>query len=218
MAETLYARVRRLVSANINDIVDTLEKSQAEAVMKEAVREVDRAIDEVRAELGKAIGKQHHIHRTIELTEKKIAELVEKSAFAVKQNRDDLAEAAIARQVDLEAQIPALKSEAEAAHSEQMRLEEFVAALTGRKHDMEAELRAFEEASREAEAVAGSNSAVPEQRVNRAQSAFDRAMKGATGIGSNASTAGTAAKIAELDQMSRAQVIADRLANLKQSA
>ena len=218
MSENLYVRVRRLVSANVNDLVDTLEKAQAEAVMKEAIREVDRAAEEVRAELGKAIAKQHHIRRTIEMTAKKIADLRDKAVFAVKQGRDDLAEAAVARMVDLEAQIPVLSAAAEEARAGQLKLEEFVAALGGRKRDMEADLKAFEEARRIAESAMGTISSMPEQRAGRAQQAFDRTMKSASGLNAAKPAPGNASQLAELEQMSRAQAIAGRLADLKKSA
>ena len=72
MTETLFVRVKRIVSANINDVVDNMEKSQAEIVMKEAIREVEKATEEVRAELGKAMARGHHANNTSEITKKKV--------------------------------------------------------------------------------------------------------------------------------------------------
>jgi phage shock protein A len=217
MSETLFVRVKRIVSANINDVVDNMEKAQAEIVMKEAIREVDKATDEVRAELGKAMAKGHHANSTIEQTKKKIADLSEKAKFAIEQKRDDLAEAALARQIDLEAQIPVLDAVIADAKIEQGKLEEFVAALNGRKREMQADLKSFEEA-RIANAVdAASSTNTTSDRVNKAEAVFDRAMKSASGLEAMR-TPGTAVKIAELEQLARARSIADRLADLKKSA
>lgn len=217
MSETLFVRVKRIVSANINDVVDNMEKAQAEIVMKEAIREVDRAIDEVRAELGKALARGHHAHNTIESTTKKIAELTDKARFAVEQKRDDLAEAAISRQVDLEAQIPVLEAVVAEAKTDQTKLEEFVAALNGRKREMQADLKSFEEARMAAAAEVSNGVNSTGERVNKAEAVFDRAMKSASGIEAQR-TPGTAVKIAELEQLARSKSISDRLALLKKSA
>ena len=50
MAESIFMRVRRLISASVEDAVDAMERAGGPSVMREAIREVDRAIDEVRAE------------------------------------------------------------------------------------------------------------------------------------------------------------------------
>ena len=52
MAENIASRVGRLISGTANMVVDTVENMAPEMVMEEAIREVDRAIDDVRAELG----------------------------------------------------------------------------------------------------------------------------------------------------------------------
>ncbi|HKG83144.1 MAG TPA: hypothetical protein VKB16_08320 [Beijerinckiaceae bacterium] len=50
MAESIFLRVRRLISGSIEDSVDAMERAGGTSVMREAIREVDRAIDEVRSE------------------------------------------------------------------------------------------------------------------------------------------------------------------------
>ena len=51
MAESIFTRVSRIFSARVEDAVDRMEQAGGEAVMREAVREADRAIDEVKAQL-----------------------------------------------------------------------------------------------------------------------------------------------------------------------
>ena len=53
-------RVTRLISGSVNSIVDAVENASPETVMKEAIREIDRAIDEVRDHLGLAIANRHN--------------------------------------------------------------------------------------------------------------------------------------------------------------
>ena len=49
MAESIFARVSRLLSATAEDTVDRMEQAGGDAVMREAIREADRAIDQVKA-------------------------------------------------------------------------------------------------------------------------------------------------------------------------
>ncbi|MBA1879007.1 hypothetical protein HLX94_24455, partial [Escherichia coli] len=48
MAESVFLRVRRLLSAKVEDSVDAMERANSDGTMREAIREVDRAMDEVR--------------------------------------------------------------------------------------------------------------------------------------------------------------------------
>ena len=45
LLESVFARVQRLLSAKVEDTVDRMETAGGEGVMREAIREVDRAID-----------------------------------------------------------------------------------------------------------------------------------------------------------------------------
>lgn len=55
MSETLARRVGRLVSGGFHALADAAENLMPEAVMNESIREIERAIDEVRAELGRVL-------------------------------------------------------------------------------------------------------------------------------------------------------------------
>lgn len=218
MTETLVVRVKRIVSANISDVVDRMEKSQAEIVMKEAVREVDRAISDIRMEQGKALQRGKQAFNQIESYTAKLANLSEKLDFAVAQGRDDLAKAAIGRQVDFEAQIKVLTEAAADSDAEQGKLAEYVVALDARKRDMEAELKIIAQAKAEAEA------AMPEAlkkdgplaRADNAVDAFKRAMESANHLaGAKSASQEDAAKLAELDKLSHAEMIERRLQEVK---
>jgi phage shock protein A len=217
MSEGLLVRVKRIVSGNIHDVVDRMEKSQAEIVMKEALREIERAIEDVRSEQGKSHLKSKQAEKQIELLNRKILELIEKTQFAIDQDRDDLAKAAIARQVDFEAQIPVIKSVQIDAIDEQAKLAECVAALTGRKREMIEEIKSLAQARNSAEELglpSGANKITPMQRAENATNAFQRAGNGVSsvvGIGSE-----DAAKIAELERLKFNQLIHERLLAAKQ--
>jgi phage shock protein A len=219
MTESLVLRVKRIVSGSVNGLVDSMESAAAESVMREAIREVDRTIDEVRDELGSVIAARHRANRILVLNRGKIEELAAKVKVAVDQNRDDLAEAAIARQIDLEAQIPVLQDTLNEASTRQHELEGYVAALGGRKREMEQDLKAFVAARQDAATTPGGETVtakinVAERRVENAQSAFDRAFGGNI-AGMPKIDRSATAKLNELEVMIRATEVANRLAAVK---
>src|SRR3954451_7958424 len=103
MAESIFARVSRLLSATAEDAVDRMEKAGGDAVMREAIREADRAIDQVKAERESTMARRLQAARQHKMLMDRAEELTTKAKFALSQGRDDLAEAALARQVDFEA-------------------------------------------------------------------------------------------------------------------
>lgn len=224
MSEGLISRVRRLVSGSVNDLVDTIENAAPEAVMRETIREVDGAIEDVRGELGQVVANRHHANKRLMETSAKHEELAEKAAFAVDQGRDELAEAAIARQLDMEAQIPVLEATLKELSGKQGELEGYVSALLARKREMETDLQTYlasqaaqKSAANGADgADATAKGTTTAGRVDRAESTFQRVMHGASGIGATvASDADTAAKLAELEQVARTHRVQERLAALK---
>src|SRR5258708_21757667 len=58
MAESIFARVSRLLSASVEDAVDRMEQAGGDAVMREAIREADRAIDQVKTELQSTMARR----------------------------------------------------------------------------------------------------------------------------------------------------------------
>lgn len=220
MAESLSARVSRIVSATIEHAVDERERRGGTVVMAETIREVDRIVDEVRAEQGAAAVRRLQAARQEKLVAERLGKLEDKARFALGQGRDDLAEAAIAQQVDLEAQFATLRTVQADAAEEEARMSECLQSLNNRKAELEDALRTFELASREAGVdVAGGpcRDAARERKVERAQAAFDRAAGGAGAINAARTDAATAAKVGEIDALQRQATIADRLAALREA-
>jgi phage shock protein A len=221
MAEPIILRVRRLLSGRIEDAVDAMERANSDGTMREAIREVDRSIDEVRADQEKAMTRRLQATRQQAMIVKKGEELTVKAKFALQEGREDLAEGALARQVDLEAQSGQLDSIQELAREEEAKLEESLAALRSRKQQMEEALAAF--AIARADASLGgdgglTNAQSVEKTVERAEAAFDRAMTGAGGVAFNRGDVKSINSVAEIDTMQRGATIAARLAALKQDA
>lgn len=220
MVESIATRVKRILSASVVDLVDRLETAKAESVMKETIREVEQVIDEARVEMSRAAAKRLQSVRQAQLVREKIDDLAKRARDALTQSREDLAQAAIARQIELEAQLVTLADTERSAANEEQQFERDVAALVARKKEMEESLEAFVAARREAErdcGVAAKPGEKPlDRRAEKSVAAFERAMKTAGDISPMAAVdADTSAKLAELDVVLSQKQISERLAAMK---
>lgn len=219
MNESITGRVSRIISGGLNALVDAVENTAPETVMEQAVREIDSAIDEVRNELGRVISNKHLANTRLMEENRKHEALSEQIEVAVKEKRDDLAGAAIAKQLDIEAQIPVLETAIADNHDEEQELERYIVALQAKQREMREELRQFR-ASRE-KAVADTSGATasqrsPNQRVEKASATFDRIIEANTGLpGSGAGDRENMARLAELEELARNNRIKERLAEIK---
>ena len=225
MYENIAVRVGRIISGSMNALVDAVENAAPELVMEEAIREVDAAIGDVRSELGKIIATKHLANTRLMDENRAHEALIEKIELAVAQGRDDLAEVAIAKQLDIEAQIPVLERTIAECAEKEKELEGYISALQAKKREMREELAQFA-ATRKAAAANASASqggagagASASQKAEKAVSAFDRVMEKNAGVpGSGMPTATDAAKLAELDELARSNRIRERLAAMKAKA
>jgi phage shock protein A len=219
MSESIFMRVRRVLSGRVEDRVDEMERSNNDTVMREAVREVVRAIDEVRHDQQAAMVRRLQAARQEETLAKKVEELTSKARFALGEGREDLAEGALARQIELEEQTGRLKSIQEHAKIEEEKLEESLSALRARKSQMEEALAAFSIAKTEASFGGddgGARSTIErDRRLENAEAAFDRAMTGGGGIGFTRGDAESINQVAEIDKIQRKASVSERLAALK---
>ncbi|HYD99126.1 MAG TPA: PspA/IM30 family protein [Alphaproteobacteria bacterium] len=216
MAESIFVRVRRVVAGGVGSALDTAERLGGTSVMRQAIRDLDAAVDRARAEGDAARTRRLQAGRQLQLCRKQLATLKEQARFALARDRADLAEAAIARQLDVESRIAALaKAEAD-AQAEESRLTQSAAELKLRRGHMDDELRAFEAAQR-ASALAGEGPGSADSRLKRraerAEEAFERALAAAGGTAGT--SPGTAAKVAELEALQKEAAIAERLAALR---
>lgn len=221
MAGGLTTRVGRIISGSINALVDAVEDAAPEVVMEQAIREIDSAIDDVRSELGKAIAAKHLANKRLSEKNSRHEELAEKIEVAVSEGRDDLAEAAISNQLDIEAQIPVLEHTIAECGEREKKLEGYITALQAKKREMRDDLKNYRETTSasvvEAAHDGRANSAGKVNRaVAQATSAFDRILEKQTGLGGmKTADAKNAAKMAELEQLTRDNRVKERLAALK---
>jgi phage shock protein A len=214
VSEPIFVRVRRVLRATAEDSVDALERASGTSLMREAIRQVARALDEVRTEQEALAARIALAKRQQGQARERIADLEDKARFSLGKGRDDLAEAALSRQLDLEAGLARLDRVQADAAEQALRLDECTAALAARKAQMEAELAAFEAAR--ADTVLGGDGPTQrdqalQRKVDRAQETFDRVMAGAGGK----PAAPADAKEAEIDALRRSAAVAERLAALR---
>lgn len=219
MAESIGIRVGRIIAGSVHALIDAVENAAPEMVMEQAIREVDEVIDDVRAELGRAAANKHLAATRLMEENRKHEEFAAQIELAVAQGRDDLASAAIARQLDIEAQIPVLETTITDCQAKEKELEGYIAALQAKKREMQEAARQYAASRAQAQApgaaqpAAGSSTA----KVERAESAFDRVLQKQAGISglSPVPDRATASKLAELNDMARSNRIQERLAAVK---
>ena len=222
MAESIGTRVGRIIAGSVHALVDAVENAAPEMVMEQAIREVDEAIDDVRAELGRAAANKHLASTRLMEENRKHEELGAQIELAVGQARDDLASAAIARQLDIEAQIPVLEATIADCQGKEKELEGYIAALQAKKREMQDAVRQFAASRAQAQAPGAPQPAASSStaRVERAESAFDRVLQKQAGVSGSSPVPdrATASKLADLNDMARSNRIQERLAAVKAKA
>ena len=219
MSETISRRVGRLVSGGFHALIDAAENLAPEAVMNESIREIERAVDEVRAELGKVLAQKHLAAKKMADESNRHEAIDANLQAAVDAGRDDLAEAGIAEQMDIEARLPILENTIADCAAQEKELEGFIAALQAKKREMQQQLqdwRAAQQSMGTGKTAGGNGSDLNRiaRDAEKSGNAFDRVMGRQNSVHSSTDAA-QLAKLKELEDLSRNNRIAERLAALK---
>lgn len=226
MADSLGARVGRIVSGSAHALIDAIEGAMPDAVVQQTLREIDKAVDDVRAELGRTIASKHLANKRLTEQSSRHEELAGQIELALREGREDLARAAVEHQLDVEAQVPVLETTVAETGKREIELEGYVAALLAKRREMEeafqsmllARARGAEEAGAASGGPGSSEGPNVTRRVENATGAFDRLMarEGAPSLGGVEREQG--AKLAELDVLARRNRVEERLAAIKARA
>lgn len=221
MSESLKSRVGRVIAGGVHALLDRIEDQAPEAMMEQSIREADAVVDDVRHELGLVSANRHlsqQQHASLNGQHAKLAAQIEE---ALGSGREDLARAAVARQLDIEAQLPVLETTLAEFTRQEGELQGFVAALLAKKREMQESLSEFRKsraaASATVSASAGPAGSSAEHRIGSVTGAFDRIYERQTGLSGTARghTLQQAAQLKELDDLVRDNKIAERMAQLK---
>jgi phage shock protein A len=218
MADSLQDRVARLVMGSAHALIDKVEGMAPEAVMAQAIREIDEVLGEVRVELGRIEATKHQLATRLAKLAGEHEDLGEKAELAIREGREDLATACIERQTLIEDQLPVLEQSLQTQRERAQECEGYMRALMARKQEREQLLNEFIQSRRAA--TAPDNPAAPrrqEHRVDQAETAFDRAMARATGVLGYAGDQGDAMKLKEIADLQRKKRIDERLGALKRN-
>jgi phage shock protein A len=220
MTDTIASRVTRVIGGSVHALLDAVENAAPETAMAQAIREVDQALDEVRAELGRVEAVKHLATSGLNKLNTQNEGLAGQVEIAVAKGDEALARVGIAKQVDIEDQIPVLQRSLHDAIDRSKELEGYIAALLAKKREMEAALQDFIAARAAASGVPGSSSSsgsgATQGKIERAGSAFDRVLARQTGIaGATSALDPNASKLHELQELARTHRIDERLAALK---
>ena len=219
MTDTIASRVTRVIGGSVNALLDAVENAAPEATMAQAIREVDQAIDEVRGELGRVEAVKHVAASSLNKLNTQKETLAEQIDIAMTKGDETLARAGIARQLDIDDQIPVLQRSLQDSIGRGKELEGYIAALIAKKREMELALQDFIASRAAATALrppTNAASGTTQGKVDRAGAAFDRVMARQTGLAVAGSAVNAdAAKLQDLQEMARAHRIDERLAALK---
>jgi phage shock protein A len=221
MLETHSSKVRRLLRGVVADALESIENRNALLVMREAAREIEREIDDAKSEIGNLASRRLIATKQEAAAQIKIDELTEKAKFALQEGRRDLAEALLARQLDIETNIPKLAAIQKDASERESARQQALAGLETRKQEMDADIAAISSSIANATALSEASPARsdnPQARSEAASQAFDRAKSTLADCATLPSaTPDAAKKIAEIDALLRQRELADRMAKLQAS-
>lgn len=217
MAETLANRVARIIVGGAHALLDKAENLAPEAVMAQAIREIDQVSDEVRSDLGKCEAAKHLILSRIARLNAEHETLAGQVEMAIDAQRDDLASAAIARQADIEDLLPVLQKSLDEQNEQAREFESYIVALQAKKRELDATLEDYRRTQEAQSNTASANHGGDRQsRVDEAEASFARIIARQTGASGLAGDApGQAAKLKELAELQRNNRIAERLAAIK---
>jgi phage shock protein A len=209
--EGILARMGRLLAAIASQTIDNAESSNKVAMVKQAIREIDSGADEARYALGKSRAEEFRLKRRRDELDKETAILNEKIRLALAENREDLARAGVARQIDLESQGLALERAMDFIELEIDEQTKALQAMLGARREAEVrladlELSLSQHAPHETEKAAGATKSIS---PDRAMAAIARVtgVPAASVLGNN--------ELDELDRLHREREIAARLERIK---
>ena len=220
MSDALHSRVTRIVMGSVHALLDKVENVAPASVFMQSVREIEQVADEVRAELGLVAANHYLAQQQRSSLDKEYNKLTSALSVALGDNRDDLAKSAIARQMDIETQLPILDASLATLVQQTQELSGFVDALVGKKREMEAAIHAFETSRQRPDKTnaspAGSSNTWT-AKIEAAKNTFDTLYQNQTGL----NVAGHSIPLAQTTQLNelhglvRENTINERLAALK---
>lgn len=199
MSEKLRTRVSRLIAGSINAIIDGAEDKAPKLVLQQMIREIESAIEESRINCGKIQASRYTINKRLQQLNQQHQTLADNIEVALSSQRDDLAKSAIAKQLDIEAQIPLLEQDLLDQANQGKEVEQYFQALKAKKREYEQELKLLQnQATAQINLIDGIDNSA-DRLLNKSRIAIDD----------------NEVKLAELEQVSLNHRIDERLSQIK---
>lgn len=212
VTESAMKRIGRVIAGMTNLAVDAAEGINPDAVLTQAIREIDIAAEEVRVDLGKATAERHRLNTRREQLLHESDELDVRVQTALDAERDDLAEAGIARQVDIEAQVGVLDRLLAEADERIAQFTQTLDAIAASRREAEQTRQDYHAVNTRMETPGGVGGARDGamRKVGRAQAAVARV----TGVPATDASEGARA-LTELADLTRQREVKARLERMK---
>jgi len=104
-----FSRIRYVIAANVNAMLERAENP--EKLLRALIREMEEAQEEARLGTSELLAEQTGLERRLKRIDADISRWKHRSELAVKQDRDDLARAALITRGELESQRDALQQQ-----------------------------------------------------------------------------------------------------------
>jgi phage shock protein A len=180
---SVFGRISRLISANINHLLDQAE--DPELMVKQLIRDMEESIIELRRETVRAVARQKQLEKQIQAAGDLAQDLEQKAGLALGKQDEDLARKALGRKLHTERTREALVRELEGATGMADRLKADLARLEDqaqvarrkrdelirRKRAADSELRTREAARRSAATLNAATDSI--SRLTQTGQAFE---------------------------------------------
>ncbi len=210
--ESISGRVSRLAAGLVSTVIDGLERKAPEAVAEQAIREIDKAADELKSNLAALVAeRKRYTLQKQELGDERDG-LDKNIRLALGDGREDLARAGIGRQDDIDAQTASIDKLILDVDTRIDEARGALAAARAAQRDAEERVkiarRARETQKPGAAPAAGLRRPAPEDRIAAALSSVERLTDLPAGKARDND-------LAELEEFGRRRRIDDRLAELR---
>jgi len=218
MPDSVFVRVERIIRTSADRALELAERATGTVLVREAARELEQAEDRLRTDRQTADRKGRRAADAQKEIRAKLAELTDHARYALSKNREDLARAALARQVELEKETGDWETIAAEAKVEAKCIDDALAQVVARRKQIQGELAALEREQKASAPARGGKEGVEARVANaigKADRMFERAMSERSAI---AEPAEAARAMADIAAMKRDDAIEERLAALKAGA
>ena len=216
MSDKLLYRISKLIAGVAHSAVSQAEDAAAIPVMEQALRDIDEAVKDLRTEIGKCEANKFNLERRLTELEAEHRGLAGQVDAALAEGKEDLAEAGVGRQVDIEDQGVVLKRAVEDVEADVAKLNESLTALQASRREARNRLR-------DLKAVAPATGATPAGRSKRGSAATkaveaieraERLGEDLTGVPAEANKV-SSKDLESLAELHRKNLIQERLAARK---